>query len=203
MFEEPASSHTIDEFVPFPVTPGGENFTNLGLAGIDGRLIAIVGGGERREVMFAFQQRSGRVERLLIHRVGVVVNKPAFNWRADFRSPDPILVSFSDGVEAGMKIRVHLFHLHDSDIFRQKPVDRFPQVVAWNRIFECESGYLGDGVDSSVGPAGPRHVHRSFLNPAYDVLEHLLDCWKSRLDLPSFICGPVVGYKYADATARH
>ncbi len=98
-----------------------------------------------------------------------------------------------------MKFGVHFLGGEHANRGRKQPVDRAAQIVRGNRIFDAERRYLGERVDSCVGPPATRHVHRFAFHPADNLLQNALDRRQPGLHLPTVKGPAIVGEQNPDA----
>ena len=119
------------------------------------QLIAIVGGGERGEIVFAFEQPRELDHSIFIQRISVVINVAPLERGANLRANNPILIRFRDRLEARMKIIIRERRIDHTNIAGQQPVHRAPQILDRNRIPERKRRDLRQRVHSGIGAPDP------------------------------------------------
>lgn len=155
--------------------------------------VFFIGCRKCREIVAASIKRRGGNHRVFLERIRVVVDPSPLEWRADLPAKDPVLVCFSPGVEARVKIRRCFFNVTDTNCQRQQPVDRAAEVVNRNGIVQRDGGNLGESMDARIRAARAVDMYRAALNGSNDGFEDTLDGKQIRLNLPSMEIGAIIG----------
>src|ERR1035437_926850 len=189
MFEETAAAHAVDQ-APFgALQHRRENGAHLGFA----IGVAHVGGGKGAEIVLAFEDAGEAGHALLVEGVGMMVHVGPLERATDFGAHDAVLVSFGHGIEARMKIGMHLLGRKHADGGRQQAVDGAPQIGQRDRVLDAERGHLGQRMDTGIGASAAGHVHRLALYGGNDFFQQSLYGGQTGLHLPAVKRAAVVG----------
>src|SRR6201999_2564146 len=123
--------------------------------------------------------------RSFIQRIRMMVDVTPFKRRADRSAKQGVLINLGDCVKAGMKVRVGLDDVEDSNRRGEQAVDGALQIGRGDGIFDRERGDLGPRMDACIGTSGSRDMNGPALHAADNLFERSLDGGKPRLDLPA------------------
>lgn len=122
-----------------------------------------------------------------------MVDPSPLEWRADLPAKDPVLVYFSLGVEAWVKIRRCFFDITDTNGQGQQAINRPPEIVNRNRVVQRDGSNLRESMDARIRAAGPFDMHHVALNGSNDGFEDTLNGEQMRLNLPPMEISAVIG----------
>lgn len=161
--------------------------------------VGLVGGGESREVVFAFKQQGCFRHASFVERIRMMVHVAALEGRADLFAENAVFVSLRNGVMTGMKTLVNLLGGEYADLPWQQAVHSAAEIFQWNGVFQGECSHLAQGVHACVGSSGPNDRNRGALDFRQNLLQHSLDGRQPRLNLPTMEVRPIVSERDLDA----
>jgi hypothetical protein len=92
-----------------------------------------------------------------------------------------------------MEVRRGFGDVIDANGVGQEAIDGTPEIARRNRICDAYGGDLRQRVDSRIGSAGTRDMHRTPLDRADYFFERALNSRQPRLHLPPVEIGAIVG----------
>ncbi len=195
MFQEAAAAHAVDQ-APFgALQHRREDGSHLGLA----LGIVHIGGGKGAEIVLAFEDAGEAGHASLVEGVGMMIHIRPLEGATNFLAEYPVLIGFGHGIEAWMKIGMHLPGGEYADGGRQQAVDGAPQIGQRDGVFDAERRHLPEGVYPGIGASAAGHVHRLALHAGDDFFQQALDGRQAGLHLPAVKRGAIVGELNADA----
>src|SRR6266550_2643848 len=117
----------------------------------------------------------------------------------DFAPQNAIFVYFGLGVEAWMKIGMHLFSGEHADRGRQQAIDGTPQIRRRDGVGDSKGRYLFQRMYAGIGSARPGHMHALAFHAGKDLFQDALNGWQAGLNLPPMKTAAIVGQLDPDA----
>src|SRR5579884_2320834 len=151
-----------------------------------------------REVVPALKLACGLLHRRLVQWEGVVQNIAMEEGRKNGRSINPIKIRFTESLPARMKLRLHLFGLHNPNRGRQQCVQCPLKRTRGEPGSRMEMGDLSQGMHARIGAAGSVDDHALARDALQNVSQGSLNRRAPGLDLPAVEVGSIVGQRKSD-----